>query len=273
VLCEAAAGQHDAATLRARRGVDRARNLQGQYLILGAEFYQAFVQCLVGRPDETSGLLESTTAWGDNVHPTLHHIRGVLHHWYARRGGDKAKPARATLLQGHESSSRHARRADARAAQGTEAETGAQGASANGQDASNRPFMPWAARQAAFLAGVAQSEQHEDAEALALDALSLAQQRQDMFAEALARRYLACALAARDPNDEQIDAHMRRSRALFLEGGCPVESARTLVRWGKISRQRGDPEAEDRIARAEEIFAQHGMTWEVDWMKEELSST
>jgi hypothetical protein len=88
----------------------------------------------------------------------------------------------------------------------------------------------------------------------------------NLFGEGLACRYLALMRANANPDDPEVNDHMRRSRDVLLEGGCELEAARTLVAWGQLGLRRGDPDARDRLNRAIRTFQDAGLPWEVEYV-------
>jgi hypothetical protein len=111
--------------------------------------------------------------------------------------------------------------------------------------------------QMAFQAGNMEvAIQHADA------AVEAASKRGDVFGEGIGLRIRAQALAASDPNNEEIDTLMRASRDALAKGGCELELARTLSAWGFLQLQRGNLDGKDRLLTAYRTFESAGLSWE-----------
>lgn len=104
-----------------------------------------------------------------------------------------------------------------------------------------------------------------DALALAEQTVKSAKSMDDNFAQGLAQRVWAEALAAIEPpRYDQAEVHLAESLRVFEEGDARLEAARTHVAWGKILLKCGKENAvREHFEKAEAQFEISGLTEEM----------
>ncbi len=108
------------------------------------------------------------------------------------------------------------------------------------------------------------------AEALTLaeQTVKSAQSMDDNFAQGLAHRVWAEALAAIEPPQyDQAQTHFAEGLRLFEEGDARLEAAHTHVAWGKMLREHGN------LSAAREHFEQAAAQFQASGLTEELDRT
>ena len=105
-----------------------------------------------------------------------------------------------------------------------------------------------------------------EALALAEQTVESARSMDDNFAQGLAQRVWAEALARLDlPLYDQAEIHFAEALRLFEQGDARLEAARTRVAWGKVLYARGDTAAaREHFERAAAQFRASGLQRELD---------
>ena len=126
-------------------------------------------------------------------------------------------------------------------------------------------WADWAAAARAELA--LNAGQPTIAATLAERAVRVAQSVGGIFAEGLAHRTWAEALAASEPpNFDEAERHLAASLQAFEQGEARLEAARTHLAWGKLLHARGQQ------ATAREHLEQAAAQFEVSGLEQELQT-
>ena len=101
---------------------------------------------------------------------------------------------------------------------------------------------------------------------LAEQTVRSAQSMDDNYAQGLAHRVWADALAVIEPPQyDQAEIHFAEALRLFEEGDARLQAARTRVAWGKVLRRRGDTAAaREHFERAVAQFESSGLARELE---------
>ena len=125
-------------------------------------------------------------------------------------------------------------------------------------------FAEWiaaASAEMAFNAG-----RFAESRTLSEEAVKAAGSANDIFAQGLAQRTWAQALASlTSAGDDDLAAHLAESLRLFESGDARLEAARTRAVWGKLCLERGDVSgARGHLEQAAREFKSAGLEQEAD---------
>jgi tetratricopeptide (TPR) repeat protein len=128
----------------------------------------------------------------------------------------------------------------------------------------NLIFGDWFAAAGAEIA--LNAVQIDNALELAEQAAARGQQMGGLYSQGLAHRVWGQALAAHQPpRSAEAEKHFAESLRLFEAGQARLEAARTRLAWGKMLRERGEPDAaRQELAQAAAQFDRSGLTRELE---------
>ena len=227
-----ACGEVDEGLATAERGVARALELRGPYLIAMTRTLLASAYAINERMDDVRVVAQQAIdAGAQSGEPVILYLGLGFRGWAEGRIGDHAAAA-ASLARS--------------------AEVGAQ----LGQPLLLEDWFAMARADVAFCTG-----DIERAIALAECAVAAAQRASALFSRGLAHRIWAQALAAGEsPRWDQADAHMKLSLELFEAGDARLPTVHTRMVWAGICRARGDiAGADEHVARATARFDASGL--------------